>query len=61
MSVEGHGPDQRSTLLLGLEGLARDRVEVDGQGRPVAYLLTADGEGGRMGRFAMMGWFVTEV
>jgi transposase len=31
-----------TTLLLGLEGLACDRVELDGQDRPVAHLVTAD-------------------
>jgi transposase len=31
-----------TTLLLGLEGLACQRVELDGQGQPVAHLVTAD-------------------
>jgi transposase len=30
-----------TTLLLGLEGLACQKVELDGQGRPVAHLVTA--------------------
>ena len=36
-----------TTLLLGLEGLACDRVELDGQGQPVAHLVTANAQAAR--------------
>jgi transposase len=36
-----------TTLLLGLEGLACQKVELDGQGQPVVHLITVDGQAAR--------------
>ena len=36
-----------TTVLLGLDGLASEKVEVDQQGRPVVHLVTADGRAAR--------------
>jgi transposase len=44
-----------TTVLLGLDGLASEKVEVDQQGRPVVHLVTVDGRAARCpdcGQFA---------